>query len=390
MRRILLSAAVTILMVPSCAFAMQETVWDFTNSQVPGKWDVGGLETVTPTADGLHIVSSRQGQMVRQNDLLHPVDAVIIDMQSPQGVNAIFLWHPRNGDPGNVYQLPVVTEAGRQQVELNMIDFNAWDARADLIGMAFSPGSDVTLLRIRLQHWNVAERIGFMWQSFWKFDPIQPYSINFLWGPVLARTPLGLQNLFVAAPPPTGWSFNRILLPALGLAGAALWIGQRFARDMRSKKLLGLPAGLAVFLLLCAGSWLLWDLRMGLEMLSYAKTDYMQFISKEGLDREVRNFENIYDVIWELKPMLLERERYVILQPRGYPYNAIARYLTYPSVPLQGDMPTEGIRDWVVLERADVTVDGDGRLTADGKILTPPGKITKQLTNDMYLFQVTQ
>lgn len=378
-----------VFLCPFGAYAMEETVWDFTQSQVPGRWEMGGLEIASPGKDGLHLQGASAGRMIRENDTPHAIDAITVETHSTAATEALLIWHRRGDVPGHIYQMSFMIGRGESAIDLDMAGFDGgWDPHADVIGMVFAPGSDLVLARIRLRRWNALEKIGIMAQSFWTFDRIEPYTINFLWGPVLTRTPAGLRNLFVVAPPPSGWSLNRLLIPVLGFAALALLLWHRFTKA-RKATLFGLPAPLALLLLLCAAAWLLWDLRMGMEFLSYAKTDYAQFIGRPaGITREVRNFENVYDVIWDLKPTLMERDRYVVLQPRGYPYNAIARYLTYPSVPLPDSTTKDGIRDWVVLERSDVTVDSDGRLSSGGTPLTKPGKIVRQVTDDMYLFQV--
>jgi hypothetical protein len=228
-----------------------------------------------------------------------------------------------------------------------------------------------------------------MWQSFWKFDVIEPYSINFLWGPVLTRTPMGLANLFVMKPPPRGWSFNRLMIPFLLIVVLGSWGWWKFSPSGRRRSIAGLPLALVVWLSVCGCSWLLWDLRMGLEFLSYAQTDYAQYIGETDIaKRKVRNFGTIYSQINEVKANLQEEPNYVVLQPPGYPFVAIARYMTYPSVPLPGGESTDGIRHWLVFEQDNMKQDDQGRLMQGTTVLTAPGKVIKLFPNGSFLFRV--
>ncbi len=389
MRLMRFFTCVFLLLFPAVAFAMQETVWSFENKQVPGDWNVAGLEHVTGENEGLHIVTSTDGKMGRKNDALHSIHVVLVAVESTHSVNALLEWRNKGQPAGEVFQIPLSIPAGRNVIGENMLEIDAWDGQPEGIGLVFPAGSDLRIGEIRLQSWSVPEQLGYLWQSFWKFDDIEPYSINFLWGPVLTRTPVGLANLFIMRPPPRGWSFNRLMLPLLGIVLIVTFAWWKCFPSGRRRGWGGLPRALAVFLSVCAAGWLVWDLRMGLEFLTYAHNDYVKYIGEADPEKKrVRNFGTIYSLINQVKANLQEQPRYVVLQPAGYPFVAIARYLTYPSVPLPGGQSTDGIRYWLVLEQDDLKLNDQGQLTRGADVLTASGKVIKIFPHSSFLFRI--
>ena len=63
------------------------------------------------------------------------------------------------------------------------------------------------------------------------------------------------------------------------------------------------------------------------------------------------------------------------------------RYLTYPSVPTEPDQAQFGIDTWVVFDRPDISIDPSDRLTSDGIVVTPPGKVMYQFDDHSFIFR---
>jgi hypothetical protein len=141
--------------------------------------------------------------------------------------------------------------------------------------------------------------------------------------------------------------------------------------------------------------WLLLDLRIGLELMSYSVTDLRTYAFADESDRLLRTHEDLYAILPLAVPVLQEQERFALLTQRDTPDYANVRYQSYPAVPVPVHAPEdgEGLRLWFVLRRPDASVDDTGRIvlrTKEGALpLSPPGKIIKRLHDGSFLFETT-
>ncbi len=392
-RTIILSAA--LCAVPAAAFAMQETVWDFRNRQLPGNWKISGVETPATLPEGMLIrAPSEDGSVITDVALPHPVDAISVTFLSDAQSEAMFLWHVRGTPEGTLVQLPFILPAAQEDrpVTINASAFAQWDPRADEIGFTLPKGSAVLLREIRFMHWNFFERAVEAARSFWKFDVYQPYSINFVWGPLLTFNPLGTQELFTTLPP-RGRSANGIFYGLAALAGIALaghWYARRHAgfESPLSRLRIGHAAPeLAAFFLCFGALWVLYDVRMGAEMLSYVHKDATTWITPASGNRTFRGYGNFNDVEELVRPALEGEKEYAFLAPPQSPFLAMMRYFSYPAVPVSPDGPRDDLRTWLVFAREDVTVDAEGRVTVSGTPVSKPGKIVQRFDDVSFLFQ---
>ncbi len=393
MRRFPLVALAVLLLVPAIARAEQTTTWDFRMLQVPGEWDVSGWATVKPDVPGLHIQSPVEGRMFREYTFPQSMETVRFVFLQAQTTDAMFLWRPRSATEPNVYvQLPFTLEPdqnGRAIAEFDMNAFPEWDGRIGRIGFALDANSDTYLQEISFGYWGLGEKLAEAWKSFWVFDEIHAYSINFLWGPLITLNPVGYSHLFTTLPP-NGWSINRFLYVLLGLIAAATllhWlIAGRRSRSVTLKPFGTFPLHTGLFLLCIGIAWVGYDLRMTAEQLSYVQKDWKTWITATPGERTLRDIGNLLDITLVSLPALKEQPRYGLLLPPGANVGPMVRYHTYPSLPAGPHDDLSAVKTWFVFERGDIVENTKGELVIDGKPLTPPGTVLRRFNERSFIF----
>ena len=369
--------------LPLSASAMEQTVVNFRDGQLQGSWAISGVDLPQSTADGLQVTTTADWSIVGTTELPHPTEVVSFTFTSPRPMEARLLWHQRGYPDGTYVQLPFVIPAGQSiTTGVNVDAYAQWDRYADKVGFAVPAGASVILHDIRFTHWSPVEKTAEAWKAFWRFDKMGPYSINFLWGPVLTFNDIGTKELFTTMPP-RGRSANWVFYAVIVLAGAGLAL-----HWMRSGK----PAAgkyVSAFLLCFAGLWVVYDVRMGLEFLSYAKNDYQTFLSMPVGSRTYRTYANFPDIVSLAEPFLKPKEQFVFLGPPNTPFIAEMRYFAYPAMPVDPQGPSD-LHTWVVFDRADIALTSDGRLAAGETVLSKPGAIVKRLDEFSFIFQTDE
>ncbi|MFA6039339.1 MAG: hypothetical protein WCV62_01255 [Candidatus Peribacteraceae bacterium] len=383
MIRRFLPVTLLLLALPVSAVAMQSSLWDFSGGSMPGQWQMKGWTGAQPTEQGIRINTAAEGSMARLTDFPHPVDIIQIRTSAPREVSGLLLWHEPGTPENNVYQLPLAFQAGSSTVNhVDLTIYPAWKRHPDLLGFAFPAGTDITVETMDFYGYNAFERMGNAWKSFWTFDTFNASAINFLWGPILRSAPVSRAALF-DAPPPQGWSANRLFYGVLLIGGLLLWLWQ-----WRSKRENARRRALLLFLALAGSLWLFYDVRMGAEFLSYAKWDYDTYFTRAPEEREFRRFENFYRAVDLSLPALTASSTYGFLCPPGFPFPSRVRYFTYPSIPVETDaLPRPAT--WLVFRRNDVRVDGQGRLLEGDKVIAEGGGILQQFDETSFLYGTT-
>ena len=370
---------VGLLLVPSFACARQAVTWDFTNGNVPGNWDIRGWSAApTPEADGLHIVTSKDGGMLRTLDAGFGVDMVRVTFARGGNFQASFIWNVPNDSQDTIYQLPFMAEESRPDVQLDLGSAQGWTRFATRVGLYLPAGTDIFLKSIELSGGTPAEKIFNGWKSFWTFEYFGNTSINFLWGPILRFTPL--YTTVFDSNPPQGWSVNRVFYALLILAAIALAIAVII-------KKYSMRRATQLFFIITFGLWIFYDLRMGLQFLSFVKSDE-QYVT--GATDQFRVYENFYAALKKSVPSLQKYPTYVFLYPKGSSVASRVAYFAYPSRPVAENDDTTGVKTWFVFRRPDVTIDADGRLIRNGgsKVFAIGGKIIKQFDATSFLYQI--
>ena len=373
------------LLLPASVLAKQETLWNFLDGNVPGRWEVkGGIPAPVPTADGLHIRTDRKGYIIRPTEVSHPIEQIELTYVSPMNVQISLLFRSQDA----YYDMPLLelpvslqpTEEPRT-ITLDVSRYDNWDPATADIGLAFSPGTEFGLREIRLTGYTLP---GKAWQgflSFWEFDAFKPYSINFLWGPHLAFTPAQRAHIFDAASP-SGARGNLAVFALIGITAmtalALRWSGKCNARSSARIVLIGIAA-----------LWVLYDIRMGAEFIGYARNDVQTYWSKPLLERTFRTHLNFQAFAQWVAPKLADEQQYVFIPPVEE-FVDFMRYSTYPALPIRPEAADDSVRSWVIFANPDVMLSDEGRLTLNGEPISPSGRVVDAYDPDSFVFEVTQ
>lgn len=338
--------------------------------------------TVESTQYGLHIITQTEGYVVWSGGPLEkPVDIISIRARSPRPTKAAILWQPRGGKPGELAQIAANIPGGGalEQTDIIMNEYPEWNWETGQLGLWLPAGSDVLIEEIQFRHWPFYERTIERWKSFWTFDTFRPYSINFLWGPLVAGNGPVREHLYDILPP-NAPSVTRYFYVFIALA-AAITLITALKKSRR-------PAALGGFLAVCAALWLIFDIRMGAEILSYAAHDMNSYVLAEPNERELRNYDTIHATIDRMIPAIQKHEIFVMLAPFREVYFPLLRYKAYPSLIVTDPVAESGATAWAVFERDDVRIDEQGRLVQGEAVMTPPGHVEVPVSNNTFLFVV--
>ena len=370
-----------VLLIPATSLAFEQTVWDFRGEQLPGSsWRYAGIETPEKTPDGLLISAPAQdGNILADLVLSHPVEVIHLTFASPVERDVQFVWHRHTDSAEVITQLPITIPKGVTTIDLNVDFYRQWDRQADAIGFIFPQGTEVLLQEIRFSHWAPDEQAIEMMKSFWTFDAFSPFNINFVWGPLIAFNPVGTAQLFDHLPPQgrSGMWIFYVLLAAI----AVVLVADMFHRKRP------LQSSVLIFLLSYGALWMVFDVRMGAEMLSYVKHDYDTYLSKPHGQKIFRTYLNFNDVMEVTAPWLEGVPEFAVVRG-ATPITAMARYFGLPSVAVEVDGPRPDLPVWLIYHRDDVAVDAEGRLSVNGVPWSAPGKIVQQFDTRSFLFVV--
>lgn len=353
------------LLTPSFAGAASTHTWDFTGSAIPGQWDVAGLQP-TPSTIGLVLRAPETGFMSREADIPHGVDTITLTYVTPFATEAKLLFsHPDY--EGAMLELPFVLDAAPDMnvMSIPVSTFDQWQRDVGTIGFAFPAGVQLTLMNAGFIGYNPIEKATQAFKSFWTLDNFRGTSVNFLWGPQLTFTPLAREVMFQSLPPRSTSAMTAlyIIIAMCGAYGLLRRYRGAATRDAWKPVLLTFVA-----------VWLLLDVRMGIELLSYATDDIRTYWSQPVGMRELRVRRHFNDFAEQITPLITD-ENYAFIGKYQKPYISIMRYMTYPDLPTGTDDVHDGLRQWVIFERPDIVVDDENRLTYENRILSKPGRI---------------
>lgn len=384
------------LLATPAAEARDTFEWNFLDANIPGRIEITGWTKAEPTQAGLHIQTERAGHMTRATNFPHPVESVAITLGPGSSSEAVLLWHVRGSPEGDLVQLPFVIQgsSSREVIRLGVSHYPQWDPLADRLGFALSADSDITIRSIEFSRWNILEKATEAFRSFWIFDVFRPYSINFLWGPLLTFNPVSRDHLFLSVPP-MGWSANRFLYLVIVLAGMICWAWWMMRKNTIASGTVGLDrhalagrAALKRFLAVLAALWIFYDLRMGLEFLNYYRRDYVEFVAANPHTRTFRERGGFNDFADLVAPLVRDRDRYIFLSIMRWPYLGAIRYLTYPSIPTDPAQQDTGVDTWVVYRRTDMDVNDAGMLLVEGEPVAGPGDVLLDFEPGSFVYRI--
>lgn len=380
------SGLFTFFLLLQTASAEEVTPWSFVG-QMPKEARVIQLSSAQITNEGLLISTQTDGYIVWGNRPIEgPTDVVTMRMRSRLPTKASLLWQPKGAVSDELVQAYVDIPASNamQNIDIVVSGFPQWNWRTEQFAIALPAGSEVVIEELQFRHWPLHERTIERWKSFWTFDTFRPYSINFLWGPLLAGNAPQRATLYDSLPPsaPSVMRYFYVFL-AIVIALCVL-IGWKVGKREQA-----FGWFVAVFVAL----WLLFDLRMGAEILSYATHDLKTFTFAAPEERVLRNYLNVHSLILRMQPELQKHERFAMVTPHGEVYFPLLRYYGYPSVILPDPTTWSGATAWAVMDRGDIWIDDTGRLRqgidpSTATILTPPGHVALPLGPSTFLFTV--
>lgn len=373
-----------LLLLPLPALAKQEVEWSFLNSALNGRWEVRNLNPPDAQENGLHIQTDKDGFIVRETaDLPFGIDAVTVQLSANRPMDAALLWSKGSAEALLQKQFTLEGTGMTERVGISL----SGEHDIQTIGLAFPAGAEVTVQSLTVHHWNPFEKAMEMLKSFWMFDRIMPYSINFLWGPIIASNPIARETLFDTQPPP-GHSGIWLFYIVLGIAGLSAVLWKAVGNGKRRTKL-GFSRATMMILGVAALCWFTFDVRMSAEYWSTVIFDVRGFVTQPPADRNYRNFENIYDIVTISTKHLAEREKFVYLS--DYPQlGGMVRYFAFPNLPVTPEKAPEGTRSWLVFRKEGAEVSANGELKLGDKVLAGPGTVVEKFIDGSFLFQTQQ
>lgn len=360
---------------------MQTLILDFTEGNINADWSGQGDITMQQSREGI-LLESKQGTGMLLTTLpanFHPDSASIL-AAAPVSSDFFFAWVMTADTHGTVFTVPLWLGSGEMQKnDFSLRGKNAWQRGEKKIGIVLPPHASILLATIELSRTNILERSLEAVRSFWTFDALRPYSINFVWGPQIGLNAAERSHLYDMLPPIYLSGTLIITIVLLGII-AMLMLLKKLKRTSRTNTVQ------RIFILL-VGAWILFDIRMGTEYLTWIWQDRVQYITAEPGQREFRDRDAFYDFANFAIPLLRDRESYVFFAERPWPYLGNMRYLTYPSIPgidyLHDDT-------WVMYRRPDMTIDSAGQMTIDGEPVSPPGKVLGRFDEHSFIFRINK
>lgn len=359
---------------------MQEETWNFAAGEnLPDGSQ--GLTLVEHTPQGLRIKTDTDGFLYWVNPLLHPIDTLSMKVTNTNKVDAALLWHPA-GAPQGQYQFyfHIPEKSGMQTIDLVPSDESGWDWKSDQLALGFPAGADIVVHEMKWTRYSTMEKISNAWTSFWTFDEFRPYSINFLWGPLLAFNPVSRATLFDALPP-LSWSADRLFYLLIGISIVAGLVFYAFDRQGGKRIAVALFGGTVIAI------WIIFDLRMGSEIISYAVTDYKTFIAPPEMQKELRTHGNFYTLAEKFLPTIKKFDQFVVLTQEPSAFYANLRYMAYPSIAHRPSDDISTTKLWVVIHRPDIKIEGGRMVDSTRTYLSGSGQIIERFGTSSFLFQ---
>ncbi len=368
------------------AHAEEIIPWDF-RGNMPKQAQTTPQMKAEIAATGLHLTAPVDGYIVWGDSPIDgPTDIITIRAAAAANVKGAVLWQENNDDPDQLVQayFEIPGDGFMHDVNVIVSSYPQWNWKSDQFALAFPAGSDLIIEEIQFRHWTIYERIVELWRSFWTFDSFRSYSINFLWGPLIASNSVLRSELFDNLPP-LAWAVGRVLYPLFFVVGIVCFLIARIKRNGR--------LGLGIFLIFFSFCWLMFDIRMGAEIMSYAVTDIRTYVLPDDHKKELRVFDAIYAKVHALLPEIQKHETFTLLSPGPNVYYPVFRYSSYPSLIIPDPTGIADIPAWVVIDRPDLQVDDAGYLRVrgsmgTGSIIAGPGTITASFNDETFLFVV--
>ncbi len=312
----LLLATCYLLLAPP-VHAYQETVWDF-RGDIPGRFEGKGLASPQVLDEGMLVLSPTEGNLVRPTNIDHKIESVEIEYASTRDTLFRILWEPKN-KPGALLGIPMAlpaTNAEYKTLGINVGGYQSWNPRTPKLGLGFGPDTEIIVSRLIFKQYSLPEKLTELVKSFWWFDVFSGTSVNFLWGPMLAANPVG-RTLMWDELPPRAFGVTWLFMAAAG--GALLVCLTQTEGRLRR----------AAPLVLCAALGL-YELRMGSELLNYARKDALNYVFAAPGERRFRAWGPFAETAISLRRILRDEPEITVVHKPDAPLN-ILQYNLLPT-----------------------------------------------------------
>lgn len=371
--------ALSTLLACSSAYAMEEATWDFHGHVLEGI-EPQHLTTVEIAAQGMYVNTQTDGVLKMPVPTVR-ADALVITLTNIASPRIALLWQNEGMRQGEYYQENVDLPTGAtQRVIVDVDAIPEWNGSPTGVGIAFPANTEVLVESIEWREYSAAEKLSNAFISFWTPDTFKMYSINFLWGPLISTSPEAREVMYDGLPP-KAWSATRVLYALFAIAVIVALIA-RFTDSVRG------PTRMKTILLVAgAALWILFDVRMTQEIVSYAARDWSTYVLVRGDDRTLRSHSTLYDVLDRLDSLLEDDDRYVLVTNEGTPFFSNVRYKLYPALP-ESPTPNATARSWIVLGVRGVAVKDGSIVLPNGTALSPKGTVIEQFDDGSFFFRV--
>ncbi len=377
-RLLIIAGFLALFLAPAGASALEIHTYDLRPGLINARFEGKGAIAMRQETNGV-LLTTGDGTGMLVTDTLPSFFAeaatVLVSSASPSEFR--FLWMQ---DTETFSSIPLSVAAGNQDpMSFGLRTHPEWKKPMRFIGLMLPPHTEILVSRIDLVRWSILEKVGYAIQSLFLFDEYRPYSINFVWGPLIARNPMELRSAFQNLPPQEVYATYALNIALVITLAALLVFARARRRDARFV--------FRTFALIVLGAWLLLDLRMGAEFLSWVHHDRTSYISAPASSRQFRDRGQFYDFAAFVKPYLHDRTSYVFFAQQAWPYLGNMRYLTYPSIP---GIDIAADDTWVIFDRPDMTVSDAGQVTIDGEAVSAPGEILARFDDTSFVFRTLQ
>jgi hypothetical protein len=366
------------LALPAFAHAMTIQSFTFDRNSLNATWQGFGPVEVERGADAIILRSSGTGAVFTDQPLVLLPDAAVLLTTSEKPINGYFIWIYEKDELQINHSIPITIRAGNRVTTQFEIRHPSWREGPKSFGIAIPSGSTLAINGMEMITWSPAEKLGEMLASFWTLDEYRAYSINFLWGPQIGTNTIQRSQLYDFQPPQ---AFSGTKAVHIGLVLVLIVLAVRYWSGDRAKRKHRIICSWAMAFL-CA--WLLLDVRMGVEFLSWVWHDAATYITQPAGERTFRDRDRFYDFAEFAKPLVADRQSYVFFAQSVWPFLGNMRYITYPSIP--GNAFDED-DTWVIYNRPDVYVGENGALMLGENQITQPGRVIGRFDDGSFVFR---
>lgn len=362
------------LLHPATTHAKTSTLWDFRDAASIQTWQGDAGIQAAIVEEGFAIrTTNTAGISTPLNRTRY--DALKITYASQRDTNINIAWPKEPGSQEQFIATIFLPRSSRPQtIAHDLTHYREWKGSASKLGIVFEPGTEITLQSVELVSFNLFEKLGSALMSFWSFDRIRPSSINFLWGPRVASNPILRDTMWLSAKP-YGMSGMWFVYIVIGCGcGLVLWKRGKIQQRVFLKSCC----------MLLAACWILLDLRMGAELISYARSDRDRYIYRDVGHRLFRERGMFGDFAKNVDAIVQDGQDYVFLADQRWPYLGLMRYETYPSIPVHFDRDLSEIDIWAVYQRSDIGITDQNEIVLGDTVVSAPGQVTDVFDHDAF------